>query len=303
MSPPKHIASSPPSASIVQPTSGNPTEHGSPGHHEAAIPSTQSPLRQEVPADEGPREETPHDAPTEDLTPQPHKDTQQPLSPQSSFRPIFTVIKDTNTSRYHHPNVRYIFSDDDTDTITQAALRSLQLDQYDAAPIEQTTPPRRKDDASSKKKPQTVPPPPERHIVVDLQPSTDREQDNPSITTEKPPNPEVPSPSTAPHYRATDLKVVSAHSMHPSWAVLDAKLSPAPTFDSSSNSPPNTQDEPSAVGELMLNIEGTSGFDMAGTGGRQQRSDAPQQRTMEEMLEQFHKRMEELRLVVEAGAR
>ena len=298
MSPPKHTARSPPFDPRPQ-TSGNPVEHGSPGHHVTAVPSTHSPLRQEVPADEGPQEDAHHGAATED---QPHEDARQSITRQSSFRPIFTVIKDTNTSRYHHPNVRYIFSDDDTDAITEAALRSLQLDHHDAEPADtHTSPPRRKDGTSNKKQTQIIPP--ERYIVVDLHPSTAPEHDAPSITTEKSPNPETPSLSTAPHHRAIDLKVVSAHSLNPSWAVLDAKLSPAPTFDSSSNSPPGTQDEPLSVGDLMLNIEGTSGFDIPGTSGRQQRPEAPRQRTMEEMLEQFHKRMEELRLVVEAGER
>lgn len=251
--------------------------------------------------DEEPRQETSHDAPAESPTTQQHDDSQPPPTPQSSFRPIFTVIKDTNTSRYHHPDVRYIFSDDDTDAITDAALRSLQAEHYESEPTEHTTPTRRKDGNNKKKQQTPVLEPPERYIVVDLQPATEPEQDAPSVATERPPNVESPSPAAV-QQRNQDFKVVSANSMNPSWAVLDAKLSPAPTFDSSSNSPPSTQEERSPVGGLMLKIEGTSGFDISSvTGARQQQTQLPQGRTMDEMLEQFHRRMEELRLVVDAG--
>ncbi|KAI1500131.1 hypothetical protein F5X99DRAFT_252726 [Biscogniauxia marginata] len=36
------------------------------------------------------------------------------------FAPIFTLVNDTSTRTTHHPHVRYIFSDDDPDILTQA---------------------------------------------------------------------------------------------------------------------------------------------------------------------------------------
>ncbi|PWY77038.1 hypothetical protein BO70DRAFT_70977 [Aspergillus heteromorphus CBS 117.55] len=49
-----------------------------------------------------------------------HPDTQPP------FQPFFTLIEDAHSSEYHHPTIHYIFSDDDTDIITEAALRTLE---------------------------------------------------------------------------------------------------------------------------------------------------------------------------------
>ncbi|KMP06488.1 hypothetical protein CIRG_06169 [Coccidioides immitis RMSCC 2394] len=47
----------------------------------------------------------------------------------TAFRPFFTLIEDANTSKFHHPTVHYVFSDDDTSLITEAALRSLDQQQ------------------------------------------------------------------------------------------------------------------------------------------------------------------------------
>ncbi|KAJ1327814.1 hypothetical protein MN608_07145 [Microdochium nivale] len=47
----------------------------------------------------------------------------QPTEPRASFppfEPIFTLITNTSNTTTHHPHVRYIFSDDDPDVLTQA---------------------------------------------------------------------------------------------------------------------------------------------------------------------------------------
>ncbi|KAK7748324.1 hypothetical protein SLS62_008692 [Diatrype stigma] len=44
---------------------------------------------------------------------------QQPQQPQP-FAPIYTLVNNTSTRTTHHPHVRYIFSDDDPDVLTQA---------------------------------------------------------------------------------------------------------------------------------------------------------------------------------------
>ncbi|KAL1956074.1 hypothetical protein VTO42DRAFT_7669 [Malbranchea cinnamomea] len=309
---PKHSASPKPSTSkSQQPTVLAPHGRGRQGSGTLSQPAAQNPTTQESPMSELPQpgilnevqkvQSAQHHA-GEPNPPLP------PLPPQFYFRPIFTVIKDKNTAKYYHPNVRYIFSDDDTDAITEAALRSLEAEHYyDAGTIEQTTQTRRKDGSGRKKAQPPASSPPERYVVVDLQPDAGPQQDAPSSTTDKLSS--VDTPTVAAQQRTQGFRVAAANSMTPSWAVLDAQLSPAPTFDSSSTSSPQTQHEPSPVGGLMLKIEGTSGLGTsvtsgAGAGGttsRQQEKQPPQRQTMEELLEQFHKRMEELRLVVEAG--
>ncbi|KAL6243786.1 hypothetical protein RBB50_009220 [Rhinocladiella similis] len=44
-----------------------------------------------------------------------------------SFQPFFTLIEDSVTNEHHHPTVHYIFADDDSDIITEAACRSLEI--------------------------------------------------------------------------------------------------------------------------------------------------------------------------------
>ncbi|KAI2468736.1 hypothetical protein F4781DRAFT_253798 [Annulohypoxylon bovei var. microspora] len=46
-------------------------------------------------------------------------DHDQDLDPPP-FAPIFTLVNNTSTRTTHHPHVRYIFSDDDPDILTQA---------------------------------------------------------------------------------------------------------------------------------------------------------------------------------------
>ena len=44
----------------------------------------------------------------------------------SDFRPFFTLIEDAHTGQHHHPNVLYIFSDDDPDLLTSTILDATQ---------------------------------------------------------------------------------------------------------------------------------------------------------------------------------
>ncbi|KAI1759976.1 hypothetical protein GGR53DRAFT_108832 [Hypoxylon sp. FL1150] len=51
------------------------------------------------------------------------------------FAPIFTLVNNTSTRTTHHPHVRYIFSDDDPDVLTQAlADLDPELDESAADP-------------------------------------------------------------------------------------------------------------------------------------------------------------------------
>jgi hypothetical protein len=47
------------------------------------------------------------------------------------FKPFFTLIEDPETGEHHHPTVHYIFSDDDPEILTNAALEALDNQRED----------------------------------------------------------------------------------------------------------------------------------------------------------------------------
>ncbi|KAI0473609.1 hypothetical protein GGR56DRAFT_540748 [Xylariaceae sp. FL0804] len=81
----------------------------------------------------------------------PRPDQRRPPPPPNPppFAPIFTLVNNASTHTTHHPHVRYIFSDDDPDLLTQA------LAEHDAAAIDQSDP----DPATAS-----------RAMILDLQP-------------------------------------------------------------------------------------------------------------------------------------
>lgn len=210
------------------------------------------------------------------------------------FKPFFTVIGDATSSEYFHPTVHYIFSDDDTSLITEAALRSLESNNqrtssWGTDSISQKE--KKKGKSTSKTKAAS-----EQFIILDMEPTytnDTRAAGGAAKPTDAQETPAQPNP--APQV-SQDFKVTSAHSLSPSWQVINTSLSPAPNFDSSSNSPASTDRDSNTV----LMIEGTSGFTSDSTSVRQQAQQAPSQ-TLEEMMDQFAKRMEELKKVVEAS--
>ena len=48
------------------------------------------------------------------------------------FKPFFTLIEDPQSGEHHHPTVHYIFSDDDPEILTNAALEALEAQGDDA---------------------------------------------------------------------------------------------------------------------------------------------------------------------------
>ncbi|KAH8690086.1 hypothetical protein BGW36DRAFT_364812 [Talaromyces proteolyticus] len=231
-----------------------------------------------------------------------------------AFRPFFTLIEDVHSSDYHHPTVHYIFSDDDPDLITEASLRALELSHDSPAQNvlggssgegSETAQQRQ---SPTLEKPSYLPPPlpgvQERFIVLDVERTSSLsgggtvEQVATSAGTgttaaSTPPTQKQPQP---PHQQASShgYRVASAHSLTPDWQVLDSSLSLAPTFDT----PQNTNDPDTAApsSALMLRIQGTAGFST----GRENDKEGKTQ-TLEEMMEQFDKRMFELRRVIEAS--
>lgn len=221
------------------------------------------------------------------------------------FKPFFTLIEDVNSSDHHNPTVHYIFSDDDTDLITEAALRSLEPDgpahlppgsYNDDGDDDQADHPHRRDPKHSSLPPQ-IPGVQEHYIVLDMQPSPAapgpfaRPQSQSESTKPQPANTE--SATTTPQ----TYTVTSAHSLAPTWQVLNTELSPAPTFETSPSNDDDTSDP--SQGDLMLKIKGTAGFKPDPARGRG--NDQGQDQNLEEMMEQFEKRMGELRRVIEAG--
>ncbi|KAL1994453.1 hypothetical protein VTN49DRAFT_1923 [Thermomyces lanuginosus] len=212
------------------------------------------------------------------------------------FRPFFTLIEDAHSSDYHHPTVHYIFSDDDPEILTEASMRALGIG--DAAPL----PPRGEpgDSEGGNKQPATFLPPPvpgvkERYIILDVEPTSTGVPEGQFATSAGTGTTQMSSSPAQQKQQQANLgyRIMSAHSLSSDWQVLDAHLSPAPTFDT----PQNADD--ASGGTLMLRIEGTSCFPRDIHTTAKDNNDPSQ--TLEEMMEQFEKRMGELRRVIEAG--
>lgn len=209
------------------------------------------------------------------------------------FQPFFTLIEDVHTSEYHHPAVHYIFSDDDTDIVTEAALRSLEA-QQNALPdskkeqiLEHQSQYSYGEDELPSRKTDLLPPPRpgvrDNFIILDVEPAS------PEVTKEN--GGEQPGSSAQPRPVPTQFRVTSAQSLAPTWQVLNPELAPAPTFE---NSDPG---EAASQG-MMLKIRGTAGLP-SGTPGRD-RGDRGAHR-LEDMMDQFAKRMSELQMVIDEG--
>ncbi|KAE8147781.1 hypothetical protein BDV25DRAFT_142429 [Aspergillus avenaceus] len=240
----------------------------------------------------------------------------QPTS-HPPLQPFFTVIEDSNTATYYHPTVHYIFSDDDTDIVTEAALRSLEAEQ-DNLPRYGKGKARTRDHSSQvdeeedglpspRKEPMLPSPIPgvrDHYIILDMDTATTN--DAHSVNAVSAHDTIATSPGTqsaAPQHLSSEsqnytspqnqsqFRVGSAYSLSPTWQVLNTQLVPAPTFENSSEQPLN--------GGLMLKIQGTAGLPMS-MPARDREKDNSTQR-LEEMMEQFSKRLGELRQVIESG--
>lgn len=242
------------------------------------------------------------------------RDAPPPQQPQ--FHPFFTLIEDAQNSEYFHPTVHYIFSDDDTDIVTEAALRSLESEQEGSNTLKEANQARdyhgQMRDEEREGDGDSGPPSPEKetllppripgvkdnYIILDVKPgSFDRQPVEPGS------GPGTRSLSTSPasqqlqpqqQQQQRQFTVTSAQSLTPSWQVLDTQVVPAPTFENT------TPDEQPVNGGLMLKIHGTTGVPSIMPRDREREKDKGSQR-LEEMMDQFAKRMSELRQVIEAG--
>ncbi|MCJ1251148.1 hypothetical protein MMC30_008379 [Trapelia coarctata] len=179
------------------------------------------------------------------------------------FTPFFTLITDAHSSTTHHPGVHYIFSDDDSEVITEAALRI--HDAGNTSTSSSTRNPHSRSDSSAARHPQksggkdagVV----ERYIVVELGES------------------------------GADVK--GASSLTGDWAVLSTSVGKAPTLEGGSA-------EGEGEKGLLLRIEGMEGLGEVGEGERGYKV-GEGERGLEELVEVFERRMGELKGVVEGG--
>ncbi|OOQ83744.1 hypothetical protein PEBR_33358 [Penicillium brasilianum] len=286
----------------------------------SARPSDQSLRTSDDPIDEAPPQHASpitsptHDGATDDLG---HDDGEDHLTGgfHQPFQPFFTLIQDAHTSDHHHPTVHYIFSDDDTDIVTEAALRSLEA-QHEAVPGSRkadgrsTNPSHNPAEHHDNDKSALLPPPipgvRDNYIVLDVEPvtvpaagttPTDPCTTAPVIAgaggtksmSTSPANPSTLAaqhPSPGPSVPQPQYRVTSAKSFSPTWQVLSSEMVPAPTFDNH-----DTSDAPGHG--LMLKIYGTAGIP-----GEVGKDKAPR---LEDMMDQFAKRMRELQMVIDAA--
>ncbi|KAL4805308.1 hypothetical protein BDV18DRAFT_140669 [Aspergillus unguis] len=257
-----------------------------------------------------------------------------PSSPNIISHPFFTLIEDAHTSEYYHPTVHYIFSDDDTDIVTEAALRSLEADQDPSSNTNLNTKGKSRvthqstadqhsevdegsyEESPTRKEsflPERIPGVRDNYIILDIDHIVpNQDDDHPAGTP-----PELPTQAAQPGGQTPDLlgshnpqaqtqqsfplpghlTIASAHSLSPTWQVLNTQLLPAPTFET--NSPAEKHTSASANGGLMLQIQGTSGLPVESTSKEKEKGG----QRLEDMMEQFARRLDELRLVIEGGER
>ncbi|KAK2767725.1 hypothetical protein FQN54_003883 [Arachnomyces sp. PD_36] len=281
-----------------------------PNQNASPEPSTSQKAKQKAPSQQPPAEAAVESSADQILEiAEPPPDSSHLSSNIPPFKPFFTLIEDAHSSDHHNPTVHYIFSDDDTDLITEAALRALEPE--GAAPLppgsydddgdddQDDRPPREPKHSSL---PPQIPGVQEHYVVLDMQPSPAapaqtpaRTQSETATTVQAPTDTDLPTNTTPQTYTVT-----SAHSLNPTWQVLNTELSPAPTFETSPNQGHANDTSDPTQGGLMLKIKGTAGFKPGPTRGRD-KNQASQDQNLEDMMEQFEKRMDELRRVIEAG--
>jgi hypothetical protein len=202
----------------------------------------------------------------------------------SAFQPFFTLIEDNVSTEHYHPTVYYIFEDDDSDIIAEAACRSLEvLDPSQQSETSQTH--------QEEHEPQSRLPPPtpgvhEHYLILDIHPRVTPQQ---SASQQ----PQLPLPSSSPGAPASliPFHVTSAHSLSAEWQVLQTKVTAAPTIGDGDGD----DDE-----GLMLRIEGRGNTPSGGSGDKEKEKNTGKE-TMEDMIDRFQRRMDEIRQVLETG--
>ena len=197
----------------------------------------------------------------------------------SSFQPFFTLVEDTLTHTHHHPTVHYLFADDDTDIVSEAACRCLVQDD----PFMTT------DIAGS----------------AGFMGRSQQEQQQEQESEQEPSRLPAPTPGVREHYLLLDVQPVSpegnpasyevtrAHSLSAEWQVTRTGVSSAPTIDAVEEGAEGSEG-------LMLRIEGRgvipSDDDENGKGKGNREKE-----TLEEMVRRFETGLADIRRAIEVG--
>lgn len=323
--PNQYTTASPPLSSSKQ------CARSAPGSSSAPRPQ---PIQQQPEHKQGHREQI-EGLPGQHYKHEPERPSDHQSIPRHPFQPFFTLIEDANTGEYHHPTVHYIFSDDDTDILTEAAVRSIGSEQENGSnnvprrqsgnqrdQHEQEASYNEEDELSGLRKDSLLPPPipgvRDNYIILDVEPtSADTTDPDPthtsgtgtgtrSISTSPATNPAPLPPHQSQNQnqqqqqQQPQFAVKSSQSLTPSWQVLHTSLVPAPTFESNASPDDQKQHQQQPLnGGLMLKIHGTPGLPPVMVAKDRDKERGSQR--LEDMMEQFAKRMNELRLVIEAG--
>lgn len=200
--------------------------------------------------------------------------------PVVQFNPFFTLIEDTTTSEHFHPTVHYIFSDDDTEVLTEVSLEALSL------PASTHSNDLASSGAGASSQPhQTTQRLGNRESQLSQR---DSQHQRASVNNS--------DSNTRERYLIVDIgpagdTVTSVRSFSSSWQPLGAAISKAPTWEA--EEVPKTDQ---AAG-LMLRIEGVQSINTPGLPGDGQEDVSED--VVPELVELFEKRMATLRKVVE----
>ena len=162
-----------------------------------------------------------------------------------------------------HPRTHYIFADDpaETNPITATVLETLEAPS-NSSDNHYSSEGQAKDQNSAAAN--------ERYVIIDLD--------------------------------AAGTKIVSAQSMSPNWAVMSTEIGPAPTWDVGAGNKSGQEEGLAAGGGLMLTIDGTECLGGNGpdtTDSQSYRVDL-EARSLEQLAEEYERRMGDIRKVVEA---
>lgn len=246
-----------------------------------------------------------------------HSSHDVPILP-TSFQPFFTLVEDNVSTEHYHPTVHYIFEDDDSDVIAEAACRSLEvLDPSQREQLQTSEGGSRmhhqeehdRDRDDDHEPPSRLPAPApgvhEHYLILDVHPRVTPQQQQTSASQQAT-NPVMPSSSPSAPTPLIPFHVTSAHSLSAEWQVLQTKVAAAPTIG----------DDDDMDEGWMLRIEGRGNTPSGGAGEgtgpaagekeKENQKDRQQQatgkETMEEMIDRFQRRMDEIRQVLETGA-
>ncbi|OBT86296.1 hypothetical protein VE02_05596 [Pseudogymnoascus sp. 03VT05] len=209
------------------------------------------------------------------LPPEPEQD--RIMAPRPAFTPFFTLVDDATSGSTHHPvNVRYIFSDDDQD-LTDEYLAAISSAPSPHSSSHITHSSESSSFTSSSRHQQRIPSggeprePEHRTLLLDLD--------------------------------ASGTAVTAFHSLSPSWQLLSASITKAPTWESGPTAADDGEDEGAA--RFMLRLEGTKGRDE----GMRERvrgvwrdpGEGVRAEDFQVLVEEFERKMRVLKRVVETG--